>query len=61
MEVKRNEFQVQELTKWASEATNIIRKDRTVESLDESDMSGAARAEKAIVLSKINACAPVPP
>jgi hypothetical protein len=49
-----NKFEVKEFAKWASVASKIIRKDGSLESLDESDMSKEAGVEKNIILDKIS-------
>jgi hypothetical protein len=51
-----DKFEVKELVKWASTASKIIRKDGSLESLDESDMSNEAKGEKKIILDKIKVC-----
>lgn len=48
-----NEFEVEEFANWASGASKTIRKDGSLESLDESDMSEKAKGEKSIILDKI--------
>jgi hypothetical protein len=54
MEATGKEFQVKGFTKWASGAQKIKLKDGSLESLDESDITMDAKAEKNIILNDIS-------